>query len=66
MSGVNLDALNEEQVDALIAGCRVLRALRAPYVEDKVKANQTQPAIEPNAVESTDQVAMPRQTSEPG
>lgn len=33
MSGVNLDALSDEQLEELIAGCRTLRALRAPYLE---------------------------------
>ncbi|MFO1433246.1 MAG: hypothetical protein U1F76_24625 [Candidatus Competibacteraceae bacterium] len=59
MSGVNLDALSEEQLDALIAGCRVLRALRAPYLEDKAKANRTPPALKADAVEPTDRAAMP-------
>jgi hypothetical protein len=66
MSGVNLDALSEEQLDALIAGCRVLRGLRAPYLDDKVKANQTRPAIEPDPAAPQDQAAMPQQTDEPG
>ncbi len=66
MSGVNLDALSEEQLDALIAGCRVLRGLRAPYLDDKVKANQTQPAIEPDLAAPKDRAAMPRQTGQPG
>jgi hypothetical protein len=36
MSGVNLDALDEEQVNELIAGCRILRSLRAQYtLEDR-------------------------------
>ncbi|HYQ92200.1 MAG TPA: hypothetical protein VES89_09040 [Candidatus Competibacteraceae bacterium] len=65
MSGVNLDALSEEQLDALIAGCRVLRTLRAPYLDDKVKENQAQPAIELDTVESTDQAVMPLQTGDP-
>ena len=65
MSGVNLDALSKEQVDALIAGCRALRVLRAPYLDDKVKENQTQPAIELDTVESTDQAVMPMRTGDP-
>ena len=64
MSGVNLDALSEGQVEALIAGCRVRRALRALYVEDKAKANQMPSALEADTVESMDQIAMPLVRSE--
>lgn len=49
MSGVNLDALSDEQVDAMIAGCRALRALRAPYVNaDAMKTSPADPSLSEN------------------
>jgi hypothetical protein len=38
MSGVNLDALSDEQLDELIAGCRALRRLREPYLQGEQKS----------------------------
>ncbi len=38
MSGINLDTFSDEQVDAMIAGCRALRARREPYVNASAAA----------------------------
>jgi hypothetical protein len=48
MSGVNLEALSDEQLDELIAGCRILRRLREPYLqaEQKPLALEDKPSSE--------------------
>jgi len=54
MSGVNLDALSDEQLDAMITGCRLLRTMRAPYLDGKAKTDPSPPAIEADSAEQSD------------